>query len=106
MNIIYIDILTDRTKGRFLKHREATIMNGEMTYVEPEKNISLQLGQGVMPEPKIEYHDVRSSLQHDHGLRDVLQVSDLAHNIQAGFLYAAITWRDLAVWRTDLRRLR
>lgn len=81
-------------------------MDGEVAYVEPEEHISLQLGQVVMPEPKIEYHEVRPSLKHGHGLGDVLQVGDLAHNVQAGFLHAAVTGRDLAVGRTDLRCLR
>jgi len=55
-------ILTDGTKGRFLEHRKATIVDGEVAYIEPEEHVSLQLGQGVMPEPKIEYHEIRSSL--------------------------------------------
>lgn len=80
-------------------------MDGEMAYVEPKKHISLQLRQVVMPEPKIEYYEVGSSLKHGHGLGDVLQVGDLAHNVQARFFHAAVTGRDLAMGRTDLRRL-
>jgi len=94
--------LTDRTKGRFFKYREATIMNGEVAYIKPEEHVSLQLGQGVVPEPKIEYHEIRPSLKHGHGLGDVCQVGDLAHNVQARFLHAAVTGRDFAVRRTDL----
>lgn len=81
-------------------------MDGEVAYIEPEEHVSLQLGHVVMPEPKIEYHDVWPSLKHDHGLGDVLQIGDLAYDVQAGFLHAAVTGRDLSVGRTDLRRLR
>lgn len=80
-------------------------MNGEMAYVQPKEHISLQFRQVVMPQPKIEYYGVGPSLKHGHGLGDVLQVSDLAHNVQAGFLHATVTGRDLAMGRTDLRRL-
>lgn len=104
MNIIDL-ILTDRTKGRFLEHREATIMNGEVAYVESEEHVSLQLRQVVVPEPKVEYHEVRPTLKHRHGLADMLHVGDLAHNVQAGFLHAAVTGRDIVVGRTDLRYL-
>lgn len=46
-------------------------MDSEMVYVETEENISLQLGQVVVPKPKVEYHGIRLSLEHGHGLEDV-----------------------------------
>lgn len=81
-------------------------MDGEVAYIEPKEYVSLQLRQVVVPKPKIEYHDVRLSFKHTHGLADVLHVGDLAHNIQAGFLHVTVTGRDVVVGRTDQRYLR
>lgn len=81
-------------------------MNGEVAYVEPKEYVSLQLRQAVVPKPKVEYYDVRLTLKHGHGLADVLHVGDLAHNVQAGFLHATVTGRDIVVGRTDHRYLR
>lgn len=97
---------SERTKGRFLEHRETAIMDGEVTYVEPKEHISLQLWQVVVPKSKVEYHDVRFTLKHGHSLADLRHVGDLAYNVQAGFLHAAVTGRDIVVGRTDLRYLR
>lgn len=101
-----IRTLTKRTKGGFLEHREATIVDSEVVYVEPKEHVPLQLRQVVVPKPKVEYHDVRFSLEYGHGLEDVCHVSDLAHDVQAGLFHAAGTGRDLVGGRTEMRRLR
>jgi len=104
MNIEFT--LTNGAKGGFLEHREATIVDGEVTYVEAKEHVALQLGQIVVPKSKVEYYGVDLPLEHGHRLGDVLQVGNLANNVQAGFLHAAGTGRDLDVGRTDLRCLR
>jgi len=98
--------LTDGAKGGFLEHREATVVNGEVAYVKAEEHVALQFGQVVVPESKVEYYGAYLPLEHGHRLGDVLQVGDLAHDVQAGLLHAAGTGRDLGVGRTELRGLR
>jgi hypothetical protein len=98
--------LTNGAKGGFLEHREATVVDSKVAYVEAEEYIALQLGQIIVPEPKIEYYGAYLPFEHGHRLGDVLQVGDLANDIQAGLLHAAGTGRDFGVGRTELRCLR
>lgn len=76
-----------------------------MTNIEAKEHVWLQFRQAVMPEPQIENHRVRSSLQRAHNLGYVGEIGELAYDVKAGFFQGAGTGRYLGVRWAELRCL-
>jgi len=95
--------LTDRTEGRLFDHGQRTVVYGQVPDVHAQKYETLQLGQVVVPEFQVEYDQRRFALKYGHRFGYVLQVGELAQNVQAAvFLHRAHARRDLAVRGTLL----
>lgn len=96
-------MLTDRTEGRLFDHGQRAVVDGQMADVHAQKHEPLQLGQVVVPELQVEYDQRRFALKHGHRLGYVLQVGELAQDVQtAVLLHRAHARRDLAVRGTLL----
>lgn len=74
--------LTHGTETGLFNDRERTVVDGEMSDVYPEEHEALQLGQVVVPQLQVKYDYRGLPLQHRHGLADVLQIGELAQDVQ------------------------
>lgn len=96
-------MLTDGAERRFLDDGQRAVVYGQVADVHAQEHETLQLGQVVVPELQVEYDQRRFALEHGHRLGDVLQVRELAQDVEATVLfYRAHARRDLTVRGTLL----